>query len=118
MTENKKTESGRLKNDILYNDTLHYEFEIRLPVMRDTSSALEQTEEAYGQIEGYTANTFYRQAVLSSAIVSLGDIPKDDITPVLFMEELTEDDYDEFQSAIARLKVKRNGGNPASPDSV
>lgn len=112
-----KTETGTLLDGIPFGDTVHCEFEIRLPVMKMTGQALEDTEEKYGTIEGYAADSFYRTAVFALALIRLGDIPAEALTAELLNDNLTEDDYDVLSAAIKRLKVKRNGGNPGSPGS-
>lgn len=118
MTEHKRlTENGTLSAGIWFGGEYHRQFEIRLPVMRDTSAALVETEDEYGTIDGYEANTFYRLNVLARALIQLGTIPETEVTTALLLDELSEDDYDALQEAVARLKVKRSGEKPASQDS-
>jgi hypothetical protein len=112
-----KTETGKLLDGVPFGDAFHFDFEIRLPVMKITGQALEETEDKYGTIEGYAADSFYRTAVFAGALIRLGDIPPEELTAELLNDYLTEDDYDVLSAAVKRLKVKRNGGNPGSPDS-
>ena len=113
-----KTETGKLLDGIPFGDSLHMDFEIRLPVMRDTGQALEDAEERYGEVTGFAADSFYRAAVIASALIRLGNIPKEELTAELLHENLTSDDYDVLVAARDKLKAKRSGGNPGSPDSV
>lgn len=109
------TEKGKLLDGVPFGDTHHFEFEIRLATMNVTGQALEDAEDKYGSIQGFAADTFYRTAVLAGELVSLGSIPKEDITAELLHDNLTEDDYAVLQEAVEKLKAKRNGGNPGSP---
>lgn len=113
-----KTETGKLLDGIPFGGILHKDFEIRLPVMRDTGQALEDAEERYGEVTGFMADSFYRAAVMASTLIRLGDIPNEELTAELLHENLTSDDYDELVAARTKLKEKRNGGNPGSPDSA
>jgi hypothetical protein len=113
-----RTEKGQLLDGIPFGDVLHREFELRLPVLADTGQALDDAEDRFGTVEGFAADAFYRAAVMSSALVSLGDIPKDELTAELLYGNLTSDDYDVLQQAREKLKAKRSGGNPGSPDSA
>jgi hypothetical protein len=113
-----KTETGKLLDGVPFGDVLHTDFEIRLPVMRDTGQALEDAEERYGEVTGFAADSFYRVAVMASTLVRLGDIPKESLTAELLHDNLTSDDYDILVAARDKLKAKRNGGNPGSPDSA
>lgn len=113
-----KTETGKLLDGIHFGDALHTDFEIRLPVMRDTGQALEDAEERYGEVTGFTSDSFYRAAVMASTLIRLGDIPEEELTAELIHENLTSDDYDVLVAARDRLKAKRSGGNPGSPDSA
>ncbi|MFX2607068.1 hypothetical protein [Enterobacter mori] len=112
-----KTETGKLLDGIPFGDARHVDFEIRLAPMCVTGQALDETEEKYGKVNGWQEDTFYRVAVLAGSLVRLGDIPKEELTAELLHEHLTEDDYNLMQAAVERLKAKRNGGNPGSPDT-
>lgn len=113
-----KTETGKLLDGIPFGGTLHMDYEIRLPVMCDTGQALEDAEERFGDVTGFMADSFYRAAVMASTLIHLGDIPKEELTAELLHENLTSDDYDVLVAARDKLKAKRNGGNPGSPDSA
>lgn len=116
MTE-AKTESGKLLDGIPFKGSIHTDFEIRLPVLRDTGQALEDAEDKYGEVTGWASDAFYRAAVMASTLVRLGDIPAGELTAELLHENLTSDDYDLLVKAREKLKEKRNGGKPGSPDS-
>lgn len=113
-----KTETGKLLDGIPFGDALHMDFEIRLPVMRDTGQALEDAEDRFGEVTGFASDSFYRSAVMASTLIRLGDIPKEELTADLLYENLTSDDYDVLVATRDKLKAKRNGGNPGSPDSA
>ncbi|MGL3103790.1 hypothetical protein [Enterobacter asburiae] len=86
--------------------------------MRDTGQALEDAEERYGEVTGYMADSFYRSAVMACTLIRLGDIPEEELTAELLHENLTTDDYDVLIAARDKLKAKRNGEKPGSPDSA
>lgn len=110
-----KTEKGKLLDGIAHGGRLHFDFELRLPVLADTGQALDDAEERFGTVEGYAADAFYRAGVMASTLVNLGTIPVDEITSELLFDNLTADDYDLLYNARERLKEKRNGGKPGSP---
>ncbi|KNC89706.1 hypothetical protein [Trabulsiella odontotermitis] len=112
-----KTEKGRLLDGIPFGGEMHFDFELRLPVMADSNRALDATEECFEKAdESYESDAFYRSAVMASTI-TLGKIPPEELTAELLFNELTRDDYDVLFAARERLKAKRRGGNPGSPDS-
>ncbi|EKN5996305.1 hypothetical protein ACVSUC_19745 [Yersinia enterocolitica] len=113
-----KTETGTLQDGVLFGETLHMDFELRLPVMKDNGQALEEAEERYNSVDRFAADYYYRCAVMASTLIRLGNIPQEELTADLLFENLTTDDYDLLLKARDRLKAKRNGGKPASPDSA
>ncbi|MEW7001903.1 hypothetical protein M5585_25765 [Serratia ureilytica] len=60
--------------------------------------------EECGTTEGPVAGMFYRAAVMASALVSLGDIPAEQLTPQLLCDGLTDDDFDLIDAQISALK--------------
>ncbi|MCE9939966.1 hypothetical protein [Serratia liquefaciens] len=106
------TGSGSLLLGVPFGDTFHFAFTVKLPVVRDTMNALEATMEECGTTEGPVAGMFYRAAVMASALVSLGDIPAEQLTPQLLCDGLTDDDFDLIDAQISALKKKRMALNP------
>ncbi|MCX9038762.1 hypothetical protein NLN82_22300 [Citrobacter portucalensis] len=110
------------KHELLYGvkagDKVHYDFSVGLPVVKDTIEALRQTEEAHGTTEGAAAGMYYRVAVMASALTSLGDLPKEDITPELLLNELNDDDFDIIDAQLEAAKKKRMRSNSASADTA
>ncbi|MCZ5321367.1 hypothetical protein O5699_01135 [Escherichia coli] len=47
-------------------------FELRLPVMRDNGKALEETEERFQTVDGFTADYYYRAVLMAATLVRLG----------------------------------------------
>ncbi|EPM2801111.1 hypothetical protein ACTK8Y_004565 [Yersinia enterocolitica] len=97
------------------NGKVHFDFTVRLPVIRDTINALSDTQDKYGTTEGAVASTYYRVAVIASALTTLGDLDKDVITTDLLLDALTDDDYDLIDTQISAIKKKRMALNPNSP---
>lgn len=56
------------KHSLLYGvkvgDKVHFDFQVRMPVVKDTIEALSLTYEKYGTTEGAVAATYYRIAVV------------------------------------------------------
>lgn len=106
------------KHELLYGvksgDNVHYDFAVRLPVVKDTIEALRLTDDACGTTEGASAGLYYRVAVMASALTSLGSLAKEDITPELLLEELNDDDFDIIDAEIEAVKKKRMRSNSAS----
>ncbi|WP_145490236.1 hypothetical protein [Yersinia rohdei] len=111
------TSSGLLLHGIEANGKVHFDFTVRLPVIRDTISALSDTHDKFGTTEGAAATTYYRVAVIAQAITVLGDVDKDAITADLLLDELTDDDFDLIDAQISVIKKKRMALNPSLPAS-
>lgn len=109
------------KHQLLYGvqagDKVHYDFTVRLPVVSDTIEALRLTDEACGTTDGAAAGMYYRVAVMSEALESLGDLSKDDITPELLLNGLNDDDFDIIDAQIEAIKKKRMRLNSDLPDT-
>lgn len=110
------------KHSLLYGvnagDKVHFDFAVRLPVVKDTIEALRLTEEACGTTEGPAATLYYRVAIVSSAIVALGDLPVEQITPELLLNELNDEDFDIIDAQISAVKKKRMLSNVSSQDTA
>lgn len=107
------TETGSLIYGIEYpanSGRLHYEFELRLPIMSDELSAIDLLGAA-------ALNGQVNQAVMARAMVRLGDIPPEQITYELLWGGLHGEDYAQIEAAQERLKKKRkqsSGGSQAT----
>lgn len=115
-------DSGLLLHGVEVNGKVHFDFTVRLPVIRDTINALADTSEKFGTTEGAAATTFYRVAVIASVLLALGDVDKEKITTDLLLDEMTDDDFDLIDTQISAIKKKRMALNPslqatASPSS-
>lgn len=101
-------EKFQLLHGVEVNGTVHFNFAVRLPVVRDTITALQTTSQALGTTDGAAAGMYYRVAVLAAgALTSLGDLTTDDITPDLLLDGLSDEDYDLIDAQIEALKKKR-----------
>lgn len=108
-------EKQQLLYGVKYGDKVHFDFAVRLPVVSDTIEALRATDEACGTTEGAAANMYYRVAVMACAITSLGDLPEEEITAELLLNELNDDDFDLIDAQIEAIKKKRMDLNKSSP---
>lgn len=99
MEKLENTLKGQLTCGVLFEDKLHTDFEIRLPLMKDNIRAID--------LHGDKSTLAVSVAVMAEAIVSLGSIPKEKITLELLEEGLVEDDFDILNEAFKTLKKKR-----------
>lgn len=102
-------EKQQLLYGVKYGDKVHFDFAVRLPVVRDTIEALRLTDEACGTTEGASAGMYYRVALMAQAIEELGSLNKEDITPELLLDELNDDDFDIIDAQINAVKKKADG---------
>ncbi|WP_228723140.1 hypothetical protein [Limnobaculum xujianqingii] len=109
-------EKPKLVYGVEFGGVIHRVFDVRLPVIKDTIAALTDTQDACGETESPAANMRYRVAVMASALVSLGNIPKEDITPTLLLDGLVDTDLDIINAAIADAKKKRLAAVNSLPD--
>ncbi|EPV8934256.1 TPA: hypothetical protein ACPY5W_000341 [Yersinia enterocolitica] len=110
-------EQGFLVFGVAVGDVIHREFSIRMPVVKDTIAALTDTQESQGTTEGPAAQLYYKVAIIASALISLGNLAKDDITTELLLNELTDDDFDIIDAHIAAIKKKRLPEKSSLPDT-
>ncbi|QPR26782.1 hypothetical protein I6G97_00580 [Edwardsiella hoshinae] len=110
------TEKGSLIYGIEHNGKLHYAFEIGLPTLGQTGECLDATESRFGSLNSGKADVFYRAASFAFALVQLGDIPKEAITPDLLYAQLTQEDAEVLDKAIDVVKKKRSEQKSAAPD--
>lgn len=92
------TQGGTLKIGILFDGKLHKDFVVRLSTVGDEIAVIEDGVSNEGQTV----------AVLARSVVSLGDIPPEDITYALFCDELDLDDFNVLKAAQAETKKKRS----------
>ncbi|STE53317.1 Uncharacterised protein [Edwardsiella hoshinae] len=98
------TEKGSLIYGIEHNGKLHYAFEIGLPTLGQTGECLDATESRFGSLNSGKADVFYRAASFAFALVQLGDIPKEAITPDLLYAQLTQEDAEVLDRPLTWLK--------------
>lgn len=108
-------EKQQLLYGVKYGDKVHFDFAVRMPVVRDTIEALRLTDEACGTTEGASAGLYYRVALMALAIEALGSLDKKDITPELLLDGLNDDDFDLIDAQIDAVKKKRMDLNKSSP---
>ncbi|HFX6571804.1 TPA: hypothetical protein ACIFE8_003575 [Yersinia enterocolitica] len=111
------TEQGFLVFGVAVGDVIHREFSIRMPVVKDTITALTNTQESQGTTDGPAAQLYYKVALIASALISLGNLAKEDITTELLLNELTDDDFDIIDAHIAAIKKKRLPEKSSLPDT-
>ncbi|GHD63869.1 hypothetical protein [Jeongeupia chitinilytica] len=88
---------------------LHYDFELRLPVIGDNIAAIEA--------QGVSTNLRLNVAMMARGLVKLGDIPPEEITYELLEKGLVDDDFDVLAEAREKLKKKRMRPKPSLPIS-
>ena len=105
---------NQLEYGIQYNNQNHYDFTVRLPVVRDSIHALQATAEALGTTSGTQADIYYRVSAIAACIELLGTIPKDELNADFLLDNLVDSDLDIIDAAIAELKKKRKRGKNVS----
>lgn len=110
------TKKDSLIYGIEYNGKLHYAFEIGLPTLAQTGDSLDVTESRFGSLNSSKADIFCRAASFAFALVRLGEIPKEAITPDLLYAQLTQEDAEVLDKAIDAVKKKRSEQKNAAPD--
>jgi hypothetical protein len=105
---------NQLKYGVEYDGACHYDFDVRLPVVRDSINAIQEAVEVTGKAEGVEYNMVYRIGVVASALLALGTIPKDAITTEFLIDNLTDHDLDIIDTTIEELKKKRQRGKNTS----
>lgn len=99
------TEKGSLEYGIEYppdSGELHYDFEVRLGTIGENIAVYEQPEIIGGGVSNMRVNV----AMLARCLISLGTIPKDEITDEL-LATAVDSDYDVMMKAQDELKKKR-----------
>ncbi len=110
------TGKGTLLYGIEHDGRTHYDFEIRIPVMADVYTALDQAERVHGNSDSGAGDLYYRMALMALVLTRLGDLPAQDITPELLLSGLLSEDYERLNEVIAALKKKRRNANAGDTD--
>lgn len=97
------TEKGTLPIGIEHNGQIHKDFEIREQIVADSINVFDDLDRAKkAEKNGLYANL----CVTANMLLSLGTIPKEDITPDLLMGMLQED-LNAISLAEVRLATQR-----------
>ncbi|WP_047258003.1 hypothetical protein [Chromobacterium subtsugae] len=102
-----RTISGELQYGIEYDGEIHYEVELRLPLIGDNIEVLQEV--------GAAPNLKYRAALFARCLLRVGSIPGDAITTDLIVNHLVDDDFDALAELEGELKKKLRRPKPASP---
>ncbi|WP_311515259.1 hypothetical protein [Oligella urethralis] len=97
-------EKGRLQYGVQFDGKWHYDFEVRIPTVKDNIIAVEQ----YGTLSGIRVSF----AMMVACINYLGDIPKEKLTLDFLMDGIVDADFDALEQAIIRAKKKRELQHP------
>ena len=101
------TQSDKLVYGVEYEGTIHFDFELRIPMVADNIAALEEV--------GPQSNLKVNTAMYARCITKLGAIPLETITYEFLSKNLVDDDYDVLHNAIGELKKKRQALSQPSP---
>lgn len=97
------TEKGTLPVGLEYNGIIHKEYEIREQLVRDSVTVYDDPQRGTRADKN---DSFMGLCILAGQVLSLGSIPKDEITPELFLD-MTQTDVNELSSAAGRLEKRR-----------
>ena len=108
------TEKGTLPVGVEFDGKIYRNFEIRPQLQRDTIDLFDDPETGERALKNMQ---FYGLCIVAGQIISIGDIPKEKITPDMVMEMWPED-FAEIQHADKRLKERMatfRGADKPSP---
>lgn len=103
------TAKDSLLYGVEYKGQRHYDFEMRLPTVDDNIAAVEQAE-------GPASGLRLEAVMYSRALLSLGSIPKEEITPKV-VGALAPEDLDILAAAVQDIKKKLLRPRPDSDPS-
>lgn len=101
------TERDQLLYGIEFKGELHYDVEMRIVTIQDNIEAIEEV--------GAQSGMRITDSMLRRAIVSVGAIPKEELTLDLLRAELVDEDYDVLTDLQDRIKKKRRRAKSGSP---
>lgn len=99
-------ERDYLEYGLEHAGVIHYEVQMRMVTVEDNLAAIAEV--------GTESGMKITLAMLARAIVSLGAIPKEEITYQLLVQGLADIDYDTLVELQDRIKKKRQRAKPAS----
>jgi phage FluMu protein gp41 len=91
-------ESGTLVIGVEHGGKVHKDFEMRPQLVKDSIDAMEDER-------AQTNQSYLGLVILSKQVTRLGDIPKEEITPEVFME-MHDIDLAEIHAASGRLAAR------------
>ncbi|MCX5828763.1 MAG: hypothetical protein NTV58_12310 [Deltaproteobacteria bacterium] len=98
------TEKGTLPIGVEYDGKTHKDFEIREQLVADSIAIYDDPDRAGRAVRNHA---YAGVCLLAGQIVSLGEIPKEALTPELIMG-MHDDDFEEIKAADKRLTERRN----------
>lgn len=98
------TERGTLPIGLEHDGKVHCEFELREQLVSDAIEVQENPKLDQARIE--KSNSYFNMCILAHRLISLGSIPKEEITPELIMSMLQKD-FNEFALADNRMEQRR-----------
>lgn len=93
------TQTDTLKYGVMHNGVIHRDFEIRLQTVGDEIDVGDE-------IGSDIIDVNFTVHLLARTLLSLGTIPKDEITPQLLRDTLVYEDYYTLLGAAAKAKKK------------
>lgn len=109
------TLKGQLKYGLIYEGKAHTDFEIRLPLVKDTLAVLSKYKniDAADLPEG-DKDFAVSVEIMMRCLLSLGSIPKEVLTYEYLLNGMVDEDFDVFSAAFNELKKKRQDAVLAS----
>lgn len=97
------TEKGKLPNGVEFDGVIHKDFEIREQIVADSINIFDDPVQAAKALKN---SQYAALCITAEQIISIGDIPKKEITAELLMP-LLQEDLSEISEAEKRLAIKR-----------
>ena len=104
------TIKGTLPNGVDFEGKIHQDFELREQLVKDMVEVANNTENLAAAEKN---DSFLGICIMAKRIVSLGNIPEENITPNLLMDMLQED-FNALTTAAQQLVVKRRSFRDAA----
>jgi phage FluMu protein gp41 len=97
------TEKGTLPVGLEHNGITHKDFEIREQLVRDSVTVF---DDPFRAKRAEKNDSFMGLCILAGQLLTLGSIPKEEITPELLLD-MTQSDINELSAAARRLEERR-----------
>ncbi|AUH53178.1 hypothetical protein CXB49_21480 [Chromobacterium sp. ATCC 53434] len=105
-----KAMQARLRYGVEYQGEMHYDVDLRLPMVADSIAAIDEV--------GADSNLLFNLALTARCLTKLGGMPVEAITTDFLSQNLVDDDFELLIDMRNALKKKRINAKSASPTTA